>query len=344
LTFQTARFGAAVMTGIAFFIMIVVFVGAVVLGLGDRVTSEQARWLCVVVLSAVPAFAAHGASTSFLDAYAQKKFELPPRAAAQLGTATGTTGNPWQNASVAAAAVGLPFAALSFWWIRRTWPNDSFAPLSFVMWLSGWSGLIAAVVMFARTGGTFLREVAVPKARRRFAGTAEAYIWQRHAIPQFLINAWFNGWAGLSMVQGPVSDPSSSLSRSDVLLEACMTGCFLALGIAAGTYGYATFDVRWGVAPVLPARGAAISGVRFGVRLLGFTACVWLLLCAAMFGLGIERVHTWPLVVGRAVLYGAFSGVLGYWSAHWTLSHAEPAHAAGDAELAALSTPPLAQK
>lgn len=341
LTFPAARFGAAVVTGIGFFIMVVVFIGAVVLGLGDRVTGEQARWLCVIVLSSVPAFAAHAASTSFPDAYLQNKFHLPPSAAGQPCDGQGPAINPWWHASQLAVIVGLPLSSLSFWWVQRTWPNDSFSKLSFVMWLSAASGVVAAVVMFARTGKAFFREVAIPRERRRFRGSVYAYLWQRHGIPQLLLNAWFNGWAALTMVQGPVSDPSSSLSRSDVLIEACMTGCFLALGIAGGTRGYATFDVRWGVAPELPTRAAAESGLRFTGRLLTFTLCVWLVLCLVMFGLDIERVHTWTLVWTRAVFYGAFSGVLGYWSAHWTLATVEPFAAAPEVELRATADPEL---
>jgi hypothetical protein len=344
LTFHVARLGAAIVTGIGFFIMIAVFIGAVVLGLGDRVTTLQACWLCVIVLSSVPAFAAHAASTSFLDAYALNKFQLPPMAAGVLGPAAGPTINPWRHALVLTGVIGFPLAALSYWWVARTWPDDSFSALSFVMWISACSGVVSAVVIFARTGGAFVREVAVPKERRRFPGTLEAYLWQRHAIPQLLLNAWYNGWAGLTMVQGPVSNPSSSLSRSDVLIEALLTGCFLALGIAAGTRGYAGFDARWGVAPELPARGPAPSSLRFTGQLLGFTLCAWLVLCVVMFGLSIERVYTWPLVVWRALLFGAFSGVLGYWSAYWTLAISEPSPAAVESELEVASAPELASK
>lgn len=341
LTFPAARFGTAVVTGIAFFIMVVVFIGAVVLGLGDRVTNEQARWMCVIVLSSVPAFAAHAASTAFLDAYAQNKFHLPPSAAGQPTDGQGPTINPWRHAVLLAGSVGIPLSVLSYWWISNKWANESFPSLAFVMWLSAAGGLVAAVVIFARTGSAFFREVRIPRERRRFRGSVYAYLWQRHAIPQLLLNAWFNGWAALSMVQGPVSDPSSSLSRTDLLLEACMTGCFLALGIAGGTRGYATFDMRWGVAPELPRRAAAESGPRFIGRLLAFTLCVWLVLCLVMFGFDIERVHTWTLVWTRFVFYGAFSGVLGYWSAQWTLANVDPAAAAPEAPLGATADPEL---
>jgi hypothetical protein len=199
---------------------------------------------------------------------------------------------------------------------------------SFLLWLSACAGAIAAIATYERSGRYVLREIAVPIEQRRFGGSVRAYLWQRHVVPQFVMNAWFNGWAGLSMVNGSIHDPASSLSRSGVLLDAGATGLLLTFGIALGTRGYVNFDLRWGVAPRLPDR--APSGLRSSLRLLAGTAGAWLALSLGMFALDIDRVHTWPLVAAHGVLLGLLCSVIAYWSARWTLSAAatQPADAA----------------
>ncbi|HKU42698.1 MAG TPA: hypothetical protein VJR89_31280, partial [Polyangiales bacterium] len=290
-----------------------------------------ARWLYAIVLSSVPPFAAHGASTSFTDAYLQNKFSLPLSAASVPPAAH--VSNPWRNALWMVALVGVPIAALSFWWITRTWPAGGVAPTEFTLRLSLWSGVLAAVVMFARTGRLFLREVSVPAARRRFRGSVQAYVWQRHVIPQFIINAWFNGWVAPTMVNGPYADPSSSMSRMDIWLEAGMTGVLVALGIAAGTRSYLLFDLRWGVISRIATRTP--NGLRFTGLLFAEAVGTWLLLGLVLFGLGIDRMGTWSLVVWRALWFGVIPAVSAYQTAMWTLSTAERAPAAATSDPAA---------
>ena len=335
VSFETARVGSAVLTAIAFFIMVAVFTGTIVDGLGvARLTIDQARWMFVVVISSVPAFAAHGAATSFVDAFAQGKFTLPTAQRAEPGA--DTTCNPWRNAMRAGAVVGLPVALLAFVLVPRLADSESFSKTGFVLVLSACSGVLAAGVMFASTGAAFLREAAVPEAKRRFAGSVGEYIWQRHVIPQALINGWFNAWAGLSIVEGAVADPDSGLPRWIILAEAALTTSFLALGIALGTRSYAGFDLRWGVIPRSPER--ATSALRFSGQLAGVTVSVWLALSLVMFGFGIERLSTWPIVVYRAIFYGTYAGLIANWSARWVLATPQTRSKRPEPGLAATTT------
>jgi hypothetical protein len=321
VAFLTARIGGAVLTGFAFAGMVAIFVAMTVDAMHlDRVGIVHARWLFMVVLSSVPLFAAHGASTSFLDAYAQGKFYLPPSAAGHTGG--GTTANPWHNALLAGCVVGLPITILSYALIPRLWPQDGFSPSGFSALIAASSGVLAAAVMFAWTGRAFLREVAVPAQRRQFHGSLKSYIWQRHVIPQFLINAWFNAWAALSLVHGPVSDPNSSMSRGSLLIDAFVSPLGLAFGIAAGTRAYASFDLRWGVMAAQPAR--ARGSMRPAWLMLGGALGTGLVIALVLFALGIEQVHTWPLVAARGLLCGAYCGAIAFWNVHWTLCSAEP--------------------
>ena len=130
-----------------------------------------------------------------------------------------------------------------------------------------------------------------------------------------------------------MADPNSGLPRWIILAEVALTTSFLALGIAVGTRSYAGFDVRWGVIGRLPER--ALSTWRFTGLLAGATVGVWLALSLVMFGFGIERMSTWPIVAWRALFYGAYAGVIAYWSARWTLATPQPNAKRAEAELAA---------
>jgi hypothetical protein len=324
LSFPAARVGAAVVTGIGFFIMVAFFVAPVTYGFGTgRINANQARWLFLVVLGTIPTFGAVTAATSMLDAYAQGKFRLPPSAEGQRGS--GRSQNPWWLGLLAGLFIGLPVVLASFFYISATWPAAGLTPLDVTLLLASVSGVLTGVVLFVCTGGVVLREIAVPRPARLFQGSLQAYLWQRHVLPQFVINAWFNAWAGLSIVKGPVSDPASSIGRSDVLLEASITGLFLVLGLASGTRAYVDFDLRWGVMQRVPDR--APGPLRIAGLLFGCACGAWLMLCLVLFGLGIERIHTWPLVAARGVLYGTYSAAIAYWSARWSLMTRAPAHA-----------------
>jgi hypothetical protein len=320
VSFPVARFGAALVTGVSFFFMIALFVALVVGALAvERVGADHARWLFAIVLSSIPAFAVYGAATSFVDAYAQHRFGLPPWAA-EVPAASHAL-NPRTSSLRATALFGLPIAIAAFAWISQRWPRDGLSRPSFVLWLAGCSGVIAAVVMFARTGRTFVREAGVAAEHRRFAGSIEQYLWRRHGWPEFLINAWFNGWAAAAMAHGPLTDPHSGVSRSELLTDALMTGCLLALFIALESKSYATFAMRWGVVTRLQER--APRGVVFVARLLGSIAAAWLLLAGLLHALGVEHITAAPLVIVRSLWLGAVAGVSSYTTARWTFAAAE---------------------
>jgi hypothetical protein len=333
VSFRTARIGAAILAGFGFAGMVALFVAMTVDAMHvEQVAAHQALWLFMIVLSSVPLFAAHGTYTTFVDAYAQGKFHLPPSAAGQHAD---TSTNPWRGALIACGVVGLPVTALAYVLIPRAWPHDGLSPSGFSALIAGCSGLLAGAVTFAWTGRTFLREVAVPQEGRSFRGSLDAYIWQRHAIPQFLINAWFNAWAALSLVRGPVSDPSSNMPREGLMIDAFVTAIGLALGIAAGTRAYASFDLRWGVVVARATR--APSPLRIGLMLLGGAVCTGLAIALVLFGLGVERLHTWPLVAWRGLLCGSYAGSVAYWCAHWSLSTPLPSSPSSR-----LGSPPMA--
>jgi hypothetical protein len=334
-----ARIGAAVLTAFGFVGMVALFVAMTVDAMKvERVGVNHARWLFMIVLSSVPLFAAHGACTSFLDAYAQGKFYLPPSAAGR--SSRGSTSNPWHSALLACGVVGLPIAFLSYALIPRVWPANGLTLGHFSWLIACCSGVLAAAVTFAWTGGVFLREAAVPTQGRRFLGSLEAYIWQRHVIPQFLINGWFNAWAALSLVHGPVSDPNSSMSRDGLMIDGFVSALGLALGISVGTRAYATIDLRWGV--VVERAVRAPKPLQAVLWVIAGALGTGLVIAGSVLGLGIEQLHTWPLAAWRGLLCGAYAGTIAYWSARWTLSSAGPSSGSLAAAPPIAATPDVA--
>ena len=296
--------------------MVALFVGATVDAMQiEHVNALQAQWLFVVVISSVPLFAVHGTITGFLDGYMQGKFVLPPSAA--QGPVGSTPTNPWRAGMLATCLLGLPLSLAGYTLIPSYWPHVGLSLSRFTWWLAAVSGVLAALVTLARSGPALLRDLSVPPERRRFEGSLDAYIWQRHVVPQFLVNLWFNAWAALSLVQGPASDPSSSMALDRLVPDAFVSSLGLAFGIGLGTRAYARVDLRWGI--VAPGPATSPGPLRATLLMTCGALSAALLGVAMLYGFGIERLHTVPLAAVRGLFCGGVCACVAYFSARWTL-------------------------
>jgi hypothetical protein len=317
VSYRAARIGGAIVTGFVFFMILWMLGAAMVFSLGnDPVLRTHGRWVATIAYGMVPLFAAHSAGVGFPDAFAQGRFVLPefglpPPAAGARAT------NPWLVALVALAVVGLPLAAGAYWLTPRVWPASLSAP-AFVTRFAGLGAVFAGAVFFVLTGQRFLREAALPHERRRFAGSLDAYVWQRHVWPQALINVWINVWVTFALIKGPLVLASSGLSREAIVADALGTGLVLAFAVGGGTIPYARFDLRWGVAPAHDEQ--APSGVRQLAFLVGMPLLAAALTLAVLTALRVEHVSVWPLTIVRSLLCGAYAGLIAHRTAHWALS------------------------
>jgi hypothetical protein len=340
--YAVARVGAVLGTG-ALFYGILYFLGGVLCAIlgSDPLPPRNGAWLAAIGLSCVPLFATHGAFVSFPDLYARGFFRLPDASLAQLFAQAQQRGatNPWRAALWATGVLGVPIGVLSFWLVPSL-PSEQLAVSRYLGMLAGSGALLAAGTFYVFTGRSFLREAAVLPADRRYPGTASSYLWERHVLPQALVNLWLNAWVAAALVRGPLELETSGVGRDAVLTDVFATGMFLAVAVGSETVAYARFDQRWRVSPLI---GAAKGGVIRRPIDTGWYRNVWVhtslllalpaVLTAVVYGvlvgLGIDHLRAWPFTVGRGVLWGLYAGGIALWFGRWTLATPERAHRPG---------------
>jgi hypothetical protein len=190
-------------------------------------------------------------------------------------------------------------------------------PLQRFVWqFATCSAVLSGAIVALLTGKSFLAQTQVLPQRRRFVGTVSAYLWQRHALPQGLLNAVLAGVAGAAIMPATLGTPGAVISAEFVRRDMIGTLCGLGIAIAAEVYGYAQFERRWGVAPVLEssrvrlAHQIACSAIAFAV--LTGLAC-------ALTGLGVHDVSVSTFLVGRTLGCGAYGGWIAYCLARWLM-------------------------
>ena len=175
--------------------------------------------------------------------------------------------------------------------------------------------MLSAAVVLVRVGTPFLRQAQLSPAQRRFAGSQRAYLWQRHVLPQALVNGSINAWVGAALVPGALSDPNTAVPATLLQQDGVATAFGLALAVVGGAFGHARFDRRWMVVPQAStsiSRAARVSGL---IASIAFAA----LLGSIPRALGAEAVDAWTFVVVRTIACGIYSGLLAYWMASWAL-------------------------
>jgi hypothetical protein len=272
----------------------------------DVLSPLHARWYWAIGLAATAFFAGHGGSIGLLDAYSQGRVRLPAQPAAASAAL-----NPWQVALTLLVRCGLPLAAISFWLVPLIWPSG--VRLQHFVWqFASVSAGLSAVLVTLRTGAPFLGQTQLALAERRFSGSAEAYLWQRHALPQALVNGLINGVVGAAIVPMKLTAAGASLSAAFVRHDIAGALCVLGLFIAGATLSYARFDRRWGVAPALGTKPWRLA--KQAAQSAAIFAALTALLCA-LTGLGLRDVGVPTFLVGRALGCGVYCGWVAYWTA-----------------------------
>jgi hypothetical protein len=313
--YPVARAATALLTGGAFF-AILALIGFAIAGTltRDRLQLQHAQFMLAIGLVFTALFAGHSGAIGLLDGYSQGRFQLPEQPTPPPSAARAQ--NPWRTGVWSAMLVGVPLAGLTFWLLPQLWPSG--VALSRFVWsfaLAG--GLVSGAIVWFWTGQRFLREASLAPAQRRFVGSTAAYLWQRHAWPQAIINALINGWVGAALVPGPFESPGQGVSAAAVQLDVRGTAFVLAVAIALGVRTQSRFDVRWGIAPQLE---AAAPRAWFRAFLVFGSAPALALLVGALYaGLGLGSISAWTFVLWRSLVCGVYCGAIAYWVARWNL-------------------------
>jgi hypothetical protein len=313
--YAVARAATALLTGGAFFAIL----GLIGLAIGGTLTRDvlqlqHARFMMALGLGFAALFAGHSGAIGLLDGYSQGRFQLP----AQLTPppSAGRAQNPWQTAVWSSLLVGVPLAGLAFWLLPELWPSGV-ARARFVWCFAAAGSVMSGTIVWFLTGRRFLHEASLPPAQRRFVGSHAAYLWQRHALPQAIINALINGWVGVALVPGPFGSPGLSVPAAAVQLDVRGTAFVLAVAIALGVRTHARFDLRWGVVAPLEALVPRAWWRAFVV--VGSAPAMALLVAALYAGLGLDAIGAWTFVLWRGLVCGLYCGAIAYWVARWNL-------------------------
>jgi hypothetical protein len=314
VSYPVARAASVLLTACGFFV--INLFGALLIGAAldhALLRLDHARWFLVIGLASTSFFAGHSAAIGMLDGYVQGRLRLAS-ASLQLPAAESAR-NPWQVALASLCVWGAGAAAIGGWCAPWLWPNG--VPLSRFAWqFAAATALLGSAIVYQQTGRKFWGQVRLPPERRRFAGTQAAYLWQRHALPQGLVNAFVNGWIGAAIVPGTLST-GTTVTASFLQRDMIGTALVLTFVIAAGVHSYARFDRRWGVVPRLPVRGlrplAALLALPVAVVASSFA-------CAGLLG---PNIGVWPFLIARTVGCGLYCAGVAYEVARWTLSSSD---------------------
>jgi hypothetical protein len=310
LAYRAARASVVLLIAVTFFVINAA--GAWLIGrqLTDGVLSvSHARYFWAVGLGTTAFFAGQGGALGLLDAYVRGRVQLPARGPCPAKPAAPQ--NPWAVALSSLCTWGAIAAAISCWVAPRHG-----VPLARFCWqFASWSAALSAVIVLQRTGAPFLEQARLEPRQRRFAGTLGAYVWQRHVLPQGVVNTVVNAWIGVAIMPAELGavHAQASIPAAFVRLDFAGAALLLALLIAAGVRGQTQLDRLSGVIDALPR-----SPPR-AVRVFGAFAIIATLSCVTI-GIGIRAVGVAPYLVARAIFCGLLSATVAYWSALRTLA------------------------
>lgn len=310
LSYRVARLSVVLLTAVTFFVINAA--GAWVIGrqLADGVLSlRHARYFWAVGLAATAFFAGQGGALGLLDAYVRGRVKLPASARASIELVTPQ--NPWRVATWSLCTWGTIAAAISFCVV----PHDGVPFPRFCWQFASWSAVLSALIVLQRTGAPFLAQARLEKRQRRFAGTIDAYVWQRHVLPQGVVNAIVNAWIGAAIMPAEfgVEHAQAAIPAAFVRIDFAGAALLLALLIAGGVRGQVQLDRLSGAIDAPSQRSA------HGARLFGAFVLVTALGCVTT-GMGIHAVGAMPYLIARALGCGLVSATVAYWSAWKTLS------------------------
>ena len=315
LAYPAARVAAIAVTAIGSFAMHLSgawFIGSALTH--DVLTLTQARWLWVVGLASASFFAGHTGAIGLLDAHSQQRVRLPeglPETSQDAQRAR----NPWAVAAQSLGVWGGLAAALGVAFSPRWWPNGVHL-MQFAWQFAAASALLSGVVVAQHTGQRFLAEARLAPERRRFSGSFNAYLWQRHALPQGVVNTLLNGLVGVAIAPVALNQSVALVPASFIQRDALGTGLLLTLVIAGGVRAYTRFESRWGVAPV-PREPERRTG---SLPMLGLLVASS---AAALLGLTqVPALSAWTFIVSRAIGCGVWSAIVAYWVACLTVRRA----------------------
>jgi hypothetical protein len=310
LPYRTARASVVLLSALTFFVINAA--GAWLIGrqLTDGALSvRHARYFWAVGLATTAFFAGQGGALGLLDAYIRGRVRLPSRHAAPPKPVAPQ--NPWGVASWSLCTWGVMAAAVSFWVV----PSDGVTLTDFCRQFASWSAVLSAVIVLQRTGAPFLEQARLEPRQRRFAGTLDAYVWQRHVLPQGVVNAIVNGWIGVAIMPARLgaADAQAPIPAAFVRLDFAGVALLLALLIAVGTRGQTQLDRLSGVIDALPRRPTRVWLVFGAFVIAAALGCV-------TTGVGIRAISVTVYLVARAVGCGVLSASVAYCSARRTLS------------------------
>jgi hypothetical protein len=316
VSYRVARAATALLTGAAFFVILGV-IGLVVAAAltRDVLQLQHARIVMAIGFGLAAFFAGHSGAIGLLDGFSQGRFRLPEQLSPPPSAARAR--NPWQIACSSAVLVGIPCAALAFWSLPQLWPAGV-GRMQFVWCFAAVGGAISALIVWALTGRRFLDDAQLAPAQRRFEGSHAAYLWQRHALPQALINAFINGWMGVALVPGPIANADPGIRAAAVQLDVRGTAFVLAVAIALGVRTQARFDLRWGV--IVPLEAPAPRAWWRAFVVFGSAPAVALLVAALYAVLGLDAIRPWTFVLWRGAACALYCGAIAYWVARWNVS------------------------
>jgi hypothetical protein len=313
--YRVARAATAILTGTAFFVIFGAIGLVVVAALTpDILQLEHARFVMAIGLGLAAFFAGHNGALGLLDGYSQGRFQLPESLSAPPSAAQAR--NPWRIASWTALLVGVPCAALAFACLPELWPNGV-ARTQFVLIFATLGSAISATIVWVLNGRRFLEEAQLAPAQRRFDGSHAAYLWQRHVLPQAVINAFINGWMGVALVPGRLASADVRIPAAAVQLDVRGTAFVLAVAIALGVRTQARFDVRWGIVPSLAEPAPRAWWRAFMV--FGSAPAVALLVGGLYAVLGLDAISPWTFILWRGAACAVYCGAIAYWVARWNL-------------------------
>jgi hypothetical protein len=316
VSYRVARIATALLTGCAFLVIL----GAIGLVIAAALTRDvlqlqHARLVMAIGLCLAAFFAGHSGAIGLLDGYSQGRFRLPDSISPPPSAARAR--NPWRVACLSAVLVGVPYGTLAFFWLPQLWPAG-IARQQFVGCFAAAGGVVSALIVWVLTGRRFLDEAQLAPAQRRFAGSHAAYLWQRHALPQALINAFINGWMGVALVPGRFDGADAGISAAAVQLDVRGTAFVLAAAIALGVRTQARFDLRWGI--IAPIEAAVPRAWWRAFVIFGSAPAVALLVAALYAALGLAAISPWTFVLFRGLACALYCGAIAYWVARWNLS------------------------
>jgi hypothetical protein len=315
VSYRVARAATALLTGAAFFVILAA-IGLVIAAAltRDVLQLQHARIVMAIGFGLAAFFAGHSGAIGLLDGYSQGRFRLPEQLSPPPSAAHAR--NPWQVASLSAVFVGVPCGALAFWWLPQLWPAGV-ARTQFVWCFAAAGSAISASIVWVLTGRRFLAEAQLAPAQRRFEGSHAAYLWQRHALPQAVVNAFINGWMGVALVPGAIASPDAGVPAAAVQLDVRGTAFVLAVAIALGVRTQARFDLRWGI--IAPLEASAPRPWWRAFIVFGSAPALALLVAALYAVLGLDAIGPWTFVLWRGAACALYCGAIAYWVARWNL-------------------------